>query len=488
MKNNSQIKSKKIIFAAILLLFLLFSNGRFTLFFATWISTTMMLYAVRTLSLSQGFIFSWLIITFSYTIQFYKVVPLPFPFYILTMSLYGIIASLPYVIDKVFSKNKSSFLQTLVFPTSWVVIEYTFLRLNPYGSWTHIAYTQESQQLLLQIIAVFGLATITFLIGWFASVLNWAYQQKFNWIKVQKGVIIYTIIFSLTLFYGSYRTLFQKPISKTIRIASISAMDSLGIYDNDFYGLALEGGKEKFKKQAFDLNENLFNKSCKEAKAGAKMIFWAEGNSMILKEDEEKLYKKASVMAKENKIYLGIAIGIIDQKKIKYLENKFVLFDPKGTIVINYWKANPVPGFEATISTTKEYKIQKTTTSYGTLGTAICFDLDFPHFIQQAKGIDIFLAPSNDWKAIDPIHTNMARFRAIEQGCNLIRQTSNGLSVGVDYTGKIISQMDHFTNNEKVLITQLPTKGITTIYSSIGDLFIVICVLLFFITIFKLKK
>ena len=50
---------------------------------------------------------------------------------------------------------------------------------------------------------------------------------------------------------------------------------------------------------------------------------------------------------------------IYDTNNKKYLENKFLLFDPKGNTVINYWKANPVPGFEANSSTVKDYKIQK---------------------------------------------------------------------------------------------------------------------------------
>src|SRR5690606_30131911 len=123
-----------------------------------------------------------------------------------------------------------------------------------------------------------------------------------------------------------------------------------------------------------------------------------------------------------------------------------------------------------------------------TLAGAICFDLDFPDYMKNASGADILLAPSNDWKEIDPIHTDMSKFRAIEQGFNFIRQTSFGLSVGTDYTGKVISEMDHFTDSDKVLITQLPTKGTKTIYSIIGDTFIVFCLLLLISILIILKR
>lgn len=155
--------------------------------------------------------------------------------------------------------------------------------------------------------------------------------------------------------------------------------------------------------------------------------------------------------------------------------------------MIDYWKGISVPGAEEPISNNQPTGIQKIETEYGTLASAICFDLDFPNYLKAAKGSDIFLAPSSDWKEIDPLHTDMSKFRAIEQGFNFIRQTSFGLSIGTDYTGKIISEMDHYTDSDKVMITNLPTKGVLTPYSIIGDAFIVFCLLLLISTAFFLK-
>ncbi|WP_103070141.1 nitrilase-related carbon-nitrogen hydrolase [Aquimarina sediminis] len=481
-------KLGKLAFLVTLLLLLLVSNGSYSLFFAPWISITMLLYAVRQFSVIKGFLLACVLLIIATLFQNYEILPFPFLMYALIMVPYGLIAAIPYLIDVLFSKKRNVFLHTLIFPATLVFIEYLSNQFLPYGSWGHIAYTQQSQDLLLQSVSVLGMGYITFLIGWFASIVNWILIQEFQWVKVKKGILIYAIIIGLTLGYGGYRALFQKSTSETIRIASISAMDHLRIYDNDFYGLNLKGGKEKFRKQASDLNQNLLDRSVKEAKAGAKIVFWAEGNGFILKEDENKLYESASLMAKENGIYLGAGVSVIDPTNDKPLENKFVLFDPNGKKTIEYWKVIPVPGGEKAMSNIKGDAIQKSKTPYGIIGSAICFDMDFPEYLKQAKGTDIMLVPSNDWKGIDPIHTNMAKFRAIEQGFNLIRQTSFGLSAGFDYTGKKLSEMDHFTDNDKILITQLPTKGITTVYSLIGDIFIYYCLLMLIVVLFRLKK
>ncbi|MCT4623875.1 MAG: hypothetical protein N4A46_09660, partial [Schleiferiaceae bacterium] len=235
------------------------------------------------------------------------------------------------------------------------------------------------------------------------------------------------------------------------------------------------------------LNQYLFNKSTVEAKAGAKIVFWAEGNSVILKEDEKNLYDKATAIAREHNIYLGIAVAVIDHTQTRFLENKFVVFDPEGIKAIDYWKGVSVPGAEEPISNNVPSGIQKISSEFGTLAGVICFDMDFPDYLKSASGADIVLAPSNDYKEIDPMHTDMSKFRAIEQGFNLIRHTSNGLSIGTDYTGRVISEMDHFRKNDKVLITQLPTQGVKTVYSVIGDVFIAVCLILLIFAILFLK-
>lgn len=481
----------KVLLVLTLLMLSIFSNGQYAVFFAIWIFTAMLLFLVRKLPRWQGFLTAFLFIAIGYYIGFDVAPFLPLSTSILIAAIFSFFASLPYLVDSFFAKKNNSFLTTLIFPTSAVLMEYAYSQLNQYGTWGHFAYTQESQLLLLQSISVFGMGYITFLITWFASVSNWIYEHKSEWKNIKKGMLIYGLIFGLTLMFGSYRVQFQNPNSETIRIASISALDSLRV-SVDIQGLNDIESKNDVKTETrintSKLNQYLFDMSITEAEAGAKIVFWAEGNAVILKEDENKIYEKASQVALDKQIYLGASVAVIDPTNSKFLENKFVLFDKEGQKVIDYWKGISVPGVETPISNNKVTGIQKIETEYGTLAGAICFDLDFPRYLKDASGSDILLAPSNDWKEINPIHTDMSKFRAIEQGFNFIRQTSFGLSVGTDYTGKVISEMDHFTDGGKVLITQLPTKGTITIYSKIGDTFIVFCLLLLISVILILRR
>lgn len=451
----------------------------------------MLLFAVRKLTGWKGFLLAFWIIAAGYYIGFDVVPFLPITVTIIVTMVFSLFASLPYLIDSFFSKKTNSFLSTLIFPCSAVILEFAYTQINQYGSWGHLAYSQQSQHILLQSISVFGMGYITFLITWFASVSNWVYEQRNEWRNVKKGTLIYSFVLGLTLMYGGHRVQFQKPNSETIRIASISALDSLKVMV-DLQGLNNVETEDEVKiitrGNTSKLNQYLFDRSITEAEAGAKIVFWAEGNAVILKEDENELYQKARQIASKQNIYLGLGIAVIDPANSKFLENKFVLFDQTGKKVMDYWKGISVPGAEAPISNNKVTGIQKIETEYGTIAGAICFDLDFPNYLKEAKGSDILLSPSNDWKEIDPLHTNMAKFRALEQGFNLVRQASFGLSIGADYTGKVISEMDHFSDNNKVLITHLPTKGTRTIYSMIGDSFIVFCLVLLILVIILIGK
>lgn len=112
-------------------------------------------------------------------------------------------------------------------------------------------------------------------------------------------------------------------------------------------------------------------------------------------------------------------------------------------------------------------------TSFGRLSGIICFDGDFPRLVGQAGTLhtDILLDPSNDWPAIDPLHTKMASFRAVEQGVTLVRQTSHGLSAAYDYEGQRLAAVDHYEVTDHVMVSCVPTRGARTPYTMLGDWF-----------------
>jgi apolipoprotein N-acyltransferase len=110
-------------------------------------------------------------------------------------------------------------------------------------------------------------------------------------------------------------------------------------------------------------------------------------------------------------------------------------------------------------------------TPHGTLSGVVCADTNFPVPMSQSgrNGTDILFSPTLEWRGIHPLSECTAVFRSIENGVNLFRAADNGFSIAVDPYGRVLGRTDHFQADERVLIAQLPTHGVFTLYSVIGD-------------------
>ncbi|MGA8441534.1 MAG: hypothetical protein WB762_23585 [Candidatus Sulfotelmatobacter sp.] len=56
------------------------------------------------------------------------------------------------------------------------------------------------------------------------------------------------------------------------------------------------------------INDDLLLRADREAQDGAKIVFWAEGNALVLKQDEAVLLAEGSELAAKDHIYLAAAI------------------------------------------------------------------------------------------------------------------------------------------------------------------------------------
>jgi apolipoprotein N-acyltransferase len=222
--------------------------------------------------------------------------------------------------------------------------------------------------------------------------------------------------------------------------------------------------------------------------AGAKIIFWSEMNAEVLKEDEAGFVAHGGDLAAKYHAYLGIALAVHKKGMTPSVENKLILIKPDGHVAWEYNKVRPVPG---DLQILGDGKLRVLDTPYGRVTSVICFDGDFPQVLAQAGALkaDVLLDPSNDWRAIDPWHTQMASFRAIEQGVNLIRQTSHGLSAAFDYQGRRLAAMDYFQTADYAMVSQVPTRGVRTVYSLLGNWFAWVCLAaLAVLTVLSLRK
>jgi apolipoprotein N-acyltransferase len=226
---------------------------------------------------------------------------------------------------------------------------------------------------------------------------------------------------------------------------------------------------QAFRQLAAARYDPYFDRTIREAQAGAQIVLWPEAAIPVAGEDEAALIARGQEVAAQEDIYLAMSLFTVFEDERPY-ENKLVVVDPAGDIVLEHYKygGQMIDGFKPGDSVLRTVE-----TPYGTLSGVICWDTDFPTVVSQAgrNGTDILLSPSLDIRAIDPMHAQMAVFRAIENGVSVVRESDNGLSVVADPYGRILASVDHFAASEWVMVAQVPTQGVPTLYSVIGDLF-----------------
>jgi apolipoprotein N-acyltransferase len=469
-----------LVVAAVLLLF---ANGRHTVAAAAWLAPVFLLRFTRSRRPRGGLLVAWIVLAATWAFQLRGMAPLPGIWYYVVAAVFGLVGTFPYAADRWMAPRIGGFRSTLVLPCAWVVAEYLTTAFTPYGSWGSYAYTQHENLALIQLLSVTGIYGVSFLIAWFAAVANWAWEHDFSVATVGRGALAFTAVIAIVLFGGGLRLVLFAPDSETVRVASLTRPD-IDLFGSEeatqraYAGTATDEDLQLIRTHGDSINDDLLARTEREARAGAKIVFWGEGNGFTLKADEAALIQRSADVARRNGIYLGLGMAAWNLDNPKPLENKLVLIDPRGDVVWEYWKAIPVPGGEAAMMARDDGRIKSVETPHGTVAAAICYDMDFPDLLSQAGdlGADLLIVPSNDWREIDPWHSHMARFRAIEQGFNMVRHVSGGLSIATDYQGRVLAAMDHYTTTDRDMISHVPTRGVWTIYSAIGDTFAWLCI------------
>ncbi|UCH65447.1 MAG: hypothetical protein JSW63_12720 [Ignavibacterium sp.] len=458
------------------------SNGKWIVPIAAWIAPVFLLRFVRSKKSFPGLIILFVLIVIASPLMLSGIIPsLPGGLTYILTTYYAFLWFFPYLADKLIANKLNGFISTLVFPIAAVTAEY--INNLFYGSWASVAYTQFDDLSLIQISSVVGMWGVTFIVMWLASVANWILDNKFEWVAVRKGVLIYSITLLLVLIYGGLRLGIFPPQSNTVTIASFTATKESENYLSEMekrgFHSSIKMAEEDRAAQSVILNavyDEVFEHNKELISSDVSLTIWPEALIKVLEEDEAAFIDRGKELATEKNVYLLLAYFVIPKDNPGRLgENKSVFINPKGFIEWEYLKTYPVPG-----STDKagEGILPLSDTHFGRVSTTICYDMDFTGLINQAgkANIDIMLVPAWDWKAIDPLHARMAVYRAIENGFSMVRQTGNGLSIAVDYLGRTLAAMDHFTTDNHTMITKVPVRGVITVYAVIGDLFAWLCI------------
>ena len=381
--------------------------------------------------------------------------PLPAVFVVLGVG-FALLAWVPFLVwDQV--RTRSETLAPLAYGAAVVVAEFLQPRLTPLATWGSVAFTQLDDLPFLQLAALTGAGGISFLVACTAAALEGSTAPAPNVRSRARRVLVASLgVVALVHVAGAVRLAIPFP-RETVTVAAVGSTLEFGP------GTPLPSGEER----AHALGR-LVEDTRSAAHSGAALVVWTEASLLVMPEEEAEVSRTIAAAARD----LGVQIvaGYIVPRSSQPLlyENVLLWVDGSGAVLTRYLKHHPAPG-EPAVRGTGPLPVHDT--PLGRLSAALCYDEDYPDLAREQgrAGVNLVALPSSDWRGIDPIHTQMAALRAVENGFSILRSTRMGLTAGIDPLGRLRASQSSFESEERILRVTLPRIRLFTPYAVVGD-------------------
>jgi apolipoprotein N-acyltransferase len=389
-------------------------------------------------------------------------------------SLIGLLFSIPYIADRALypKLRKAGGWATLSFPIAQTAMIFLISLEGPFdGDMISAVYSVFGGIEIRQIASLAGLFGFVFIYSWLAAVINYAWEQRFNLSRIKFPAFAIAVALISLLLFGVFKTTaLTNSEPDTVKIAAIFLLPEEGkAFDPN--GL--------FSKETSDYDATLVRIGALTEEAvssGAKIVAFQESALKVQETDEDKVMADFSALAVKNGVYFSIGYGVFPAEGKGW--NKAVLISDQGEVGLSYRKRYLL-GFgdfgETLIYNKGPEVIQSLDSPYGRIGVSICRDMSFPGYARQAgeQQVDIMLNPSYDVpKSGGPMYS----LRAVENGFTMIRPVYNGFSYAVDANGRLLASMDSDLTDTGIMYAEVPTQGVKTLYSRVGDMLGWLCV------------
>jgi len=358
----------------------------------------------------------------------------------------------------------------MLFPS--LVVSLEFVSGWKGSSWGSLAYTQMDDLALLQVVSLFGLGGLSFLLASSSAVAALLLDRldrrtekgseraraRFRPVTAAATVAIAVVAAQL---WGSWRLDRSLAPGPMVTVAAVGSDMALPI---------INWPSRTEIRRADDV---LFERTRRAARAGAEVVVWNEGATAALTSaDEAALLKRGEVLARKHGIDIVMGYTLPLDDEVRSYENKYSWMGPEG-VVDTYNKHHPVPGLEKCVPGAEPVRVLNRT--WGRAAGAICYDYDFPGLaMAHARGgAGVVMVPASDWRGIDGFHTRMASVRGIEGGFSVVRSVRDAASGAYDALGRTLATLSWYDEGDcdgrRVMLARVPVTPLPTLYSRIGD-------------------
>ena len=447
-------------------------NGNY--WWLLWIAPVPVLFVAFQTSWKQAFVISFIayligrLSWLTYLTNVATLVPAIISILALCLAFALVVAGSRYV----FVKNRS-WLAVFAYPVFFTVFEFLLLLFSKDGSAASIAYSQSDFLPLVQIVSVTGILGITFFVSFIPSAITIAWLYR-NERKQLKPVLITSILFVVVVIaFGIVRLMNGKDES-TVKVGMV-------VLDENMHDMSAHPDFSKSMLAAKYYAQEITMLSMHSA----KLVVLPERALNMDKETAGFITNILQSTAKQNHVY--IVAGYTNMKN-RNDRNSSLVVDASGNILDDYNKVHLVTGLENRFTSGDSTGLFLFNNVQA--GTAICKDLDFPHYIQQygKSNVQFLCIPAWDFVTDDWLHSRMAILRGVENGFAEVRAARQGRLTISDAYGRVSAEANTSTGKRTTLEGVVSTEKLNTVYNKWDDWFGILNVITAIALLFFLKR
>jgi apolipoprotein N-acyltransferase len=353
---------------------------------------------------------------------------------------------------------------------------------TPLGTLTNIGYAFYDWQSFVQVVSLFGLSSLTWILLTLATCIAHALvidNQGTRESRRQFSKIFGVFLFLITWLYGSIRLLAPYMYQLAVEDTAIPNEDWLNA------ACVVIVGQEA---DAMEMTETLL-----AANPTVEFVMWTEAAKQVPYYDDRNMsniyswqeprlsefIKSVSNLSAAYNTTIAATYAVWASPYDVYDDSQYndlIMIDPIAGDVGEYSKIHPVPIIEiGVIPGPGKYMLSGSTSNIGQFTAGICFDYDFPLFVRNSLSQEgaggLLIQPANTWGFIGRWHGVSSSFRAIETGRYLARCGAQGPSGLWDPYGSTLAYQSR--SDVGVVQFQIPVnpEKVWTVYQSFGFVF-----------------
>lgn len=332
------------------------------------------------------------------------------------------------------------------------------------GTWAFIAYPFYRQLWLIQPVSIFGIIGMGMLVMlvnhilalWLMSWLDSRWKLAADAPALDPGLLRgWTVAGGIVsaLWVATSLVLWNMPLGTPIvKVAAIQPEVSPIVSANQGADVA-------------KIHARMIEQTREAAAQGAQFIVWPEGSFLWDPQVDDRL--NLAGLAAETDAHLALGYVVILENGFR---NEATILNPQGEFLGVFGKDHPVVFGGETSLSRGTYPVYET--PLGTLGTIICYDLDYTDTARKlaAQGAQLIGVPSNDWGSIADKHFTHVVFRAVENRVAMVKADGGFDSAVIDPYGQILALAAYPQGGEATLVADVQIgDGKGTISSLLGD-------------------